>query len=299
MELLLNLKAAQEHAANCKINHVELRIKYLSNLAEAIISRRCPILDTPRFIHEKAERVAHEIRKLIKRECRRRMCRQIGGIMQPNTQNRGGLSMVYIPTSPKGPFPDGPDPKHWKGDWSTLTQPEDIALHVCAANARQYNQAATTPFTSEPLSGYFGTASDTPGAMSFLQGELPPESVLSQLQPETIQLLERTVGKGDSPSNPINTTISQEAFISCYNSIKEYTSSSPSRRHVGHYKAATKSDLLSTIYSKMMSIPFSAGFSPKRWHKVKDIMLEKEIGCPYVHRLCILALLESDFNQAV
>ncbi len=117
----------------------------------------------------------------------------IGSALQPNTPNHGGLTRVDIPSGSTLPFPDGPDPKTWEGEWSSITDPELIATHVCAANARQYNMASHTPFATEPLASYFGAQADAPGTDSLLQGDLPPESILSLLQPETIAMLETMV----------------------------------------------------------------------------------------------------------
>jgi hypothetical protein len=60
-DLVANLRAAREVAAQCKASHPELRENYLTRLAEAIVSARCPFLDAPRMAHEKAKRVAQEI----------------------------------------------------------------------------------------------------------------------------------------------------------------------------------------------------------------------------------------------
>jgi hypothetical protein len=236
-----NLKSAIEHADACRKDHVALRIKYLEGLAEAIISKRCPILEEPRFVHLKAERISHEIRELKKRDHKRRMYKQIGSILHPETYNQGGLSRVDIPADGIGdPFPAGADPKTWSGDWNTITNPEDIAQHICATNSCHYHQAHDTPFASEPLSSYFGQAADSLGANHLLQGELPDDAILSLLQPETIQML-HTMSQ-PLPLSPLEVSIeiTPDPFCSCYSTVKERTSSSPSGQHIGHYKAAAQ-----------------------------------------------------------
>ena len=66
---------------------------------------------------------------------------------------------------------------------------------------------------------------------------------------------------------------------------------------MGHYKTATQAEPLAKIHSQLMSIPTLTGNSPKRWHQIVDIMLEKNLGDRGIHRLRIIALQESDFNQ--
>jgi hypothetical protein len=62
--------------------------------------------------------------------------------------------------------------------------------------------------------------------------------------------------------------------------------------------AATRDPVLTKFHATMMSLPFQAGFALSQWNKVTDIMLEKEENNPHCHRLCILALFESDLNHA-
>jgi hypothetical protein len=71
-----------------------------------------------------------------------------------------------------------------------------------------------------------------------------------------------------------------------------------SGRHAGHYKAVLKNGLIVKVHAALMSIPYQTGFSPSRWHQVVDVMLEKDPGQPRQHRLCIVALLENDYNQS-
>jgi hypothetical protein len=48
----------------------------------------------------------------------------------------------------------------------------------------------------------------------------------------------------------------------------------------------------------MISIPFQVGFSPNRWQQAIQVMLEKQVGFPLIHRLRVIQLLEADMNLA-
>jgi hypothetical protein len=92
--------------------------------------------------------------------------------------------------------------------------------------------------------------------------------------------------------------ITDEDFVSTYKKAHESTTSSPSGRHIGHYKAILKDPTLVTMQADMMPLPFQVGFAPERWKRVVDIMLEKIPGDSRSHKLRIIALFESDLTHA-
>jgi hypothetical protein len=121
--------------------------------------------------------------------------------LQPGATCR--LMSVDIPAHPtKKPYPIGPDPKTWAGPWRTVTDPEEIAQHVCAANARQYNQAQTSPFCSGPLFHYLGYCANAQGSKDLITGRLPPQEVLSGLFPETINICKTLASYSKTTPSP-------------------------------------------------------------------------------------------------
>lgn len=174
--------------------------------------------------------------------------------------------------------------------------PTKIARIICDINKAQYHQAHCTPFGSGSLASLIGRRGNTATAKTLISGLLP-HRVLDHLLPETVRILHTLVTPVPTFMQA-TTEITPDTFISTYKNIREDTSTSPSGRHIGHYKVACQDPVLTLLHASMMAIPFRVGIAPHRWNRVIDIMLEKEPGNARCHPLRIIALFESDFNQA-
>jgi hypothetical protein len=115
-----------------------------------------------------------------------------------------------------------------------------------------------------------------------------------------------------------------ETFISAFLHWKESTSTSPSRRHLGLYKAlitayinasdkfdktdpdnkyaptvqAQAEEILRLIHG-LASVATAQGFFLRRWINVINIMIYKKPGCIELDRLRVIHLFEADFNMFV
>ena len=98
---------------------------------------------------------------------------------------------------------------------------------------------------------------------------------------------------------PIPNRITQEEFQNYWRKVREKTSSSPSGRHFGHWKAVAKSNDLSNLFSKMTSLPAETGYSPTRWRQRLECSLEKKGKRLRPDELRTIVLLEGDYNQCL
>jgi hypothetical protein len=269
----------------------------LEDLVTVIILLRRPSLLEKGQEKEYEKKRKKELRRIQRKEALGRIHRKIGFTLCPQ-ESRGGLRRVDIPkTTHQEPYPSGPDPKTWEGPWTSLNNPSEIATHVCSANARQYHQAHGTPCGVEPLASHLGYKADRVGAQTLIDGATLPQEIAETLLPETQSIFFTLTALANDNNPTLDPTITPEQFKSCYKAMDERTSSSPSGRHLGHYKAATLSEDLTKLHSTMMSIPLSAGFSSTRWQQIIDVMLERKHGDHRIHRKRIVALQESDFNK--
>jgi hypothetical protein len=94
----------------------------------------------------------------------------------------------------------------------------------------------------------------------------------------------------------IKTTMSEKDIRTGIAKWKESTSTSPSGRHLGHYKAIIQDPMLLKCLTLFMHVAIKSGTAIHRWSKATNVMLEKDAGNPCIHRLRIIHLFEADFN---
>ena len=99
-------------------------------------------------------------------------------------------------------------------------------------------------------------------------------------------------------SSLVDTVITTQDFQQGFKKLSNRTSSSPSGRHITHYKILATDPELSQILARAITMPFTYGFSPARWRKAVQFMLEKEPGNPIISKLRVMQLLEADMSFA-
>ena len=104
---------------------------------------------------------------------------------------------------------------------------------------------------------------------------------------------------GEDGSSPVLDTISAEDFSEGFKRLSENLSSSPSGRHIGHYKVVIGDEELCTLYARIISIPFKHGLTLPWWTAVVQVILEKTKGCARIDKLRVIQLLEADLNMAL
>ena len=94
----------------------------------------------------------------------------------------------------------------------------------------------------------------------------------------------------------INTAVTAGEFRHYLKKKKKSTESSPSGRHIGHYKAILGSNDLVEMVVAMLNIGLATSIALHRWQQTISVMLEKDKGSPKLNRLRIIQLLEANYN---
>ena len=221
-------------------------------------------------------------------------------------QHGQGIQSVIVPRNGR------PDENIYK----VITDPREVEETIINRNIAHFGQAQGTPFTKHNITDDFGYTGVTPKAKELIQGS-DMETLFNKLGNGEKMILQQL--NDGQHSQAININISYKEFTIGFRKWRENTSTSPSGRHLGHYKALLRAEIiddkdtgdnnnqlitiknpigdeiLKAIYFVAMST-LKAGETLERWKNVQSSMLEKEPGNPLVHRLRVIHIYEADYN---
>ena len=183
------------------------------------------------------------------------------------------------------------------GQTVSITEPTNLFAAITAQNISHFSQAMDTPGVSGTLGTIIPPITRNESTTSILQGSYDLTNI--DPMPEICQILQvMTIPPELQDTDPVNIVISTLDFQKGFKMLPNKTSSSPSGRHMMHYKLLAKGTGLSHILARTITLPFQHGFSPTRWRTAIQFMQKKEPGNPLITKLRVIQPLEADMNFA-
>jgi hypothetical protein len=181
--------------------------------------------------------------------------------------------------------------------WTEITDSDEIKRLLLGRNKRHLQQAdieggtSSTPIMKQVRSQH---------GLSPLNDQILNGTVSTSLEttPEILDWFEAVRRPASPVLEPIVGIIDKESYQDMFKNATEKTSSG-GEVHYTLWKALAEQDDFAEFLCVMISLPFMYGFANPRWSNEIDVMLEKKPGVRKIHLLCIIGLLEADFNTAL
>jgi hypothetical protein len=274
--MTIALKDAITNHKEILANSYELRLEYLQGLVKDMNERgtSAQVATVKGIIHR--EQTRHDFQTI------RRCLKEI---------SYKGLTSIEVPCE------DNPN------KWRTLQEPL-MTPKLVLRNTSHFSQADGTPFSSHPLKTIFGYEGTNQIAKELVDKQTVPTNLIIQDQ-YTQSIIDQLSDGNNLPTNQEDITFDE--FKAAFINWKENTTTSPSGRHLGHYKLLTRlpvldnqnnnlSEIILNLYYNVTKIAASIGTSLNRWKNISTMMIEKDKGSPKIHRLRVIHIYEADYN---
>jgi hypothetical protein len=292
-QVISQLDVAAKHLKKCQKNSTDLRFSSYIDLLAMYKNDKDPTT------RKKSSKNAAIVRNTIRSEQSRSMHWNIRTVIKPNEMN--GLNKLMLPRKK--------DTTNYPHDfqqllattgpsdivWDTVLDKETIESNILRYNRNSFRAVAASPCGHGTIHHGLSFNSLCREAAELLAGTIP-----AQWQGHD-DILREFLTSFAIPDN-VKTTpailidINEENVRYGFKKWKETTSTSPSGRHLGQYKAIIQDDLLLSCITKFMHIIVNSGLTLRRWCNAVNILIEKDPGQPKLTRLRIIHLFEADFN---
>jgi len=199
--------------------------------------------------------------------------------------------------------------------WLSIYEPQQLEDLVLEQHRKHFSQANGTIFTQEPLRTLINDECTSEFAQQILSGTAPIDNL--PIDEHTKALLHHLKAK-TSPNEQNQHPLDPDRIIQGFKIWPERTTTSPSGRHLGIYKALAKhfpppkddtkqnvpednhplqsgNDVLKLLVW-MMQLAVMHTHTYDRWKTIWTLLLEKEAGNPQIDRLRTIHLYEADYN---
>ena len=274
-------------------HHKELRVKGLAELKE--IRKK-----------EGNEVAVNIITKIEKKEMTKNDWTKTKQLFNPTFQS--GICTIEVPSKDANGN-DTTDPDK-ATTWKTITNPKEVESFILKRNVKHFGQANDTIFVNTCLQNDFHYEGVSDAVDMLLEGNYDYNKI-PNLTNGAKSLLNRLGDQNRLSEIPNDITF--EEFTSALKKWSEGTSTSPSGRHLGHYKCTFVDDNCSKkyetekeytdpkhnimkVYYHITHAAVNIGVSLKRWQTSITSMIEKIPGCPKINKLRVIHLYEADYN---
>ena len=190
-------------------------------------------------------------------------------------------------------------------EWVTITAPREIEDYLLLRNRLHFHQAQGTPITEPPLRNMINWLASSESVENILNGGPLPQ---------TLPEITRTILKYCQYQTEviIPSTITVEQVKQRFKHWRESTTTSPSGRHLGWYKALVhpllhepplarlrlqnEQDQLLGLLTNILNYAIEHNYSLERWQTIVTTMIPKDMGATKIHRIRVINLYEADYN---
>jgi ribonuclease HI len=192
--------------------------------------------------------------------------------------------------------------------WKRIYNPEQVEACILERNIQHFGQAEGTLFTRDIMIELFDYDGTSMSATDLLEGTLEVNTI-PDVTASARTLLDLLSNQQKLPT--MDNSISFAEFNNALKKWNESTSTSPSGRHLGHYKVLLRPDYCEELYDQYYTDPkvrilqvyydiltyaSTSGISLRRWQNSTTAMIEKIPGCPKINKLRVIHLYEADYN---
>jgi hypothetical protein len=188
---------------------------------------------------------------------------------------------------------DIPDPNN-EDSWIRILDQQLIEKNLLNCNIVHFGQARLTPFASNNLVQVFGYGGVNNNSTDLIENGIIP----TEVNDENIYTKKFIEKLSQGKVAEIEEDITFEEFVGALNKWNEKTTTSPSGRHLGHYRLLIKfqvvdqednsinySNIILKTYYNIVMCAMKLGAPLDRWREITTCMIEKKPGVARIDRL--------------